>query len=777
MHCTLLLTCLLALPPAGDAFSGRNKQLDIHLPRIEAEVTIDGKLDEPAWQQAARLVDFTRYAPSDDAPADDSTEVLVWYSPTAIHFGIRAYAQPGTVRATLADRDKMFSDDYIGIFLGTFNDGRQATVFGVNPLGVQGDGILVETGAASSGFSGLSVGREPTDIRPDYLFRSRGRVTDYGYEVEIRIPFKSLTFPPTDSQTWSLNVLRKVQSRGYEYSWAPARRAAASYIGQHGHISGLTDLRRGVVLDVNPVATTHVNGAPGAAGYGYDADRPRLGANVRWGITNNLTLNGTVNPDFAEVESDAAQFVTDPRQALYIPEKRPFFLEGLEQFSTPSNLVYTRRILSPLGATKLTGKLAGTNVALLSAVDDTPGSISGHDHPLFNILRLKRDLGSSSRLGVIMTDKEDGEASNRVIGSDLRLVFTKAISAQLQGVVSRTARPYAPTITGPLWGATVARTGKMFNARYLLSGVGDDFRTSTGFISRAAVAHGLIDHSLTFFPGTGLIENASLDVLLDGTWQYSRFLHGRDAIEKKLHFNTNYILKGGWHVGASLLLETYGFDSAYYANYAVERHRGSVVDTTAFVGTPRIPNRDYVFSLDTPQFSHFSLNALFLWGQDENFFEWASADIGFYTLGANWNPTEHLRVQGSYNYQFYTRRTDGSTVGNGHIPRVKVEYQLTRSIFFRVVGQYATSFQDTLRDDARNGDPLLLRQGTTYVRQLGGTSNTFQADWLFSNVPSPGTVLYMGYGSTMTEPTSFRFNRLERVQDGMFVKLSYVFRN
>ena len=164
----------------GDVFNGRAGQLNVRIPRFDSDLKVDGELTEPEWGKAARLTGFSRYAPSDDGAADDSTDVFVWYSATAIHFGVRAYAPPGTTRATLADRDKMFSDDYIGIFIGTFNDGRQATVFSTNALGIQGDGILVETGAASSGFSGLSVGREPTDIRPDYVFQSKGHLTDYG---------------------------------------------------------------------------------------------------------------------------------------------------------------------------------------------------------------------------------------------------------------------------------------------------------------------------------------------------------------------------------------------------------------------------------------------------------------------------------------------------------------------------------------------------------------------------------------------------------------------
>lgn len=164
---------------------------------------VDGVLGEAVWQQAARLTGFSRHVPTDDVAADDSTEVFVWYSPIAIHFGIRAFAEPGTVPATLADRDRMYSDDYIGIFLGTFNDGRQATVFAANPLGVQGDGVMVEIGRSSGGgFGALAVGRDPPDINPDFVFQSKGRVTDTGYEIEIRIPFKSLRYPATATQTW-----------------------------------------------------------------------------------------------------------------------------------------------------------------------------------------------------------------------------------------------------------------------------------------------------------------------------------------------------------------------------------------------------------------------------------------------------------------------------------------------------------------------------------------------------------------------------------------------
>lgn len=784
MSCASLLFCLataLHAPPEPPTdFSGRQGRLEVPIPRIEGSATIDGKLDEPVWQQASRLNEFSRYAPTDGDAADDSTEIFVWYSPTALHVGVRAYAQPGTVRATLADRDKMFNDDYVGIFIGTFNDGRQATVFSANPLGVQGDGIVVESGVSSSGFGGLSVGREATDISPDYVYQSKGRLTDFGYEIEFRMPFKSLTYQPTDVQKWSFNVLRKVQSRGYEYSWAPAKRAAASYIGQHGHLTGLTELSRGLVLDVTPVITRQVNGAPLAGGLYHYSDHPfKVGGNVRWGITNNLTLNGTIQPDFAEVESDANQLVTDPRQAVRFAEKRPFFLDGVEQFNVPSGLVYTRRILAPLGAAKITGKIAGTSVALLTAVDDTLGSVSQHDHPFYGILRVQRDLTNAARVGVIYTAKEEAsDTYNRVGGADFRINMAKIYSAQVQAVWSATARPNTKTLVAPLWAANVSRQGRKFGARYSFNGVDDEFRTASGFISRPAIAKLNIDHRYTVFGRNGaLLENTTFDVVMDGTWQYKNFTEQRDAIEKKLHFNVNYAFRGGWRVGTSLLLETFGYDPNLFASYKIERHQGVLIDTIPFTGVGRLPNRDYVISITTPQFKHFGFNGLGIWGRDDNFNEWAPSDIGYYSLGANWRPSGRMRIDGTYLWQWYDRPSDGSRTAETRIPRVKMEYQVSRAFFVRLVGQYTSNTRDALRDDSRTNDPILIRNSQgVFVKTTALAQNDLQGDVLFSFTPSPGKVFYAGYRSVFNELEPFAFKDIARRNDGFFVKASYLFR-
>ena len=216
-------------PPAPRVYHGRRHQLEASIPRLDGNITVDGVLDEAQWKQATVLTGFSQYSPADGIAAEDSIEVLVWYSATAINFGVRAFEAHGAVHSTLATRDKIDSDDYVQLLIGTFNDGRQAMLFGVNPLGVQQDGIITETGnnRGGSGFGSAGGVRDAPDLNPDFVFESKGRLTDFGYEVEISIPFKTLKFPRSAEQNWGLQVIRKVQHNGHEEVWAPTNRAAA----------------------------------------------------------------------------------------------------------------------------------------------------------------------------------------------------------------------------------------------------------------------------------------------------------------------------------------------------------------------------------------------------------------------------------------------------------------------------------------------------------------------------------------------------------------------
>ncbi len=776
----LLLLHLGGTDPAS-VYNGRLGSLDVHLPRLEGKVTVNGMLDEPEWAQAAMLTGFSQFSPMDGIPAADSTEVLVWYAPDAMYFGIRAYEAHGQVHATLADRDKIGADDYVQILLSTFDDSRQATVLSVNPFGVQSDGALVETGSTSgNGFNSAVVRRELPDLSPDFVFESKGRLTDYGYEVEVRVPFKSLRFQPSREQRWGINITRQVQHSGQEDSWAPARRASASFLAQSGHLVGLADLQRGLVLDFNPSITSKTTGTRAAAGWDYNGGSPEIGGSIRWGITNNLNLNGTANPDFSQVESDAGQFQFDPRDELFFSEKRPFFLDGSEQFTTPNQLIYTRRIVQPVAAVKLTGKGLGTDIGFLSAVDDKAVSVSG-DHPVYNLLRLQRDIGANSRLGLVYTDRVEGSSSNRVGGIDGRLV-KGVYSAQFQVAGSRTTTA-GITRTAPLYYGRFIANGRTFGFRATVNGSDTDFRARSGFFPRPGFSHANFQPRVSFYgPSGSLLENLTVDVNLDGLYRYDQFATSAGMQEEKIHLNANLIMHGGWHVGASVLTEHFGYPSEVYTDYRLELPNAvGGADTVGFVGREKIPNKDYVLALDTPEFRQFSGSLFMLWGHDENFFEWASGKILWVTLGLDWRPTDKLRLNANYQLNQVNRRTDGSLVNVSHIPRLKLEYQASRPIFVRLVGEFNSERQSALRDDTRTDAPILIFDPAVgdFVRTTPFTRRSFRGDILFSYQPTPGTVLFAGYGSTLRDPVDpddpLRTG-LRRSEDGFFFKMSYLFR-
>ncbi|NUQ19982.1 MAG: hypothetical protein HOQ09_03380, partial [Gemmatimonadaceae bacterium] len=669
----------------------------------------------------------------------------------------------GAPRATLAARDRIDSDDNVQLLLGTFNDGRQATVFGVNPLGLQMDGTLVESNAArQNDFMAKAISRDQADLSPDFVFQSKGRLAAYGYEVEVRVPFKSLKYPGSAEQTWGLNVVRMVQHSKHEDSWAPAKRASLSFLGQSGALEGLTDLHRGLVLDVTPEVTQRTTGSPtiassGGRAWNYAAARPQAGATVRWGVSNNMTLNATANPDFSQVESDAGQVVFDPRQTLYFQEKRPFFLEGTEQFATPHNLVYTRRIVQPVAAAKLTGKTSGVNVALLSAVDRNTDTRFGRVNPLFNIVRVQRDLGGQSRVGATYTDRIAGAGYNRVADVDGRWVVGKIYGVQGQYAQSWTRDGVVSPRAAPLWSAVASRNGKVLGVRYSIDGVDERFRTQSGFLGRGGLVAVGLDHRLTYTaPQGSWLETFSFSPVLYGRWRYSRFVHQGDAIEKLLHFNLAATIRGGWQGSFALLTETFGYDPALYASYRILRAPG---DTIAFRGTGRIPNQDWVLSATTPEWQKLSANALYLWGHDENFFEWQSANIIFASYGVTVRPSQKLRLEGTYQVQTFKRRSDASYVGEFRIPRLKMEYQLDRALFVRLVGEYDSGVTDSLRDDGRTGLPILIG-GKPTTRTI---ESSFRGDFLFSYQPVPGTVFFVGYGSSYADvgdsPRPYSFPR------------------
>lgn len=728
----------------------------VTIPRIEAAVEIDGTLDEAPWQQAARLGGFSQYQPSDGRPAEEQTEVLVWYSPEAIHFGVIAHDKsPSTIRATVADRDNLDREDNVTIYLDTFNDRRRAFFFAVNPLGSQQDGVQNE-----GQFNPGSTFGGTLDKNPDYQYDSRGRLTADGYVVEIRIPFKSLRYPGNGPQTWGINVKRKVQRTGYEDTWTDARRVA-SFLAQSGSIDGLHDLKRGVVTEAQPFVTASNNGTRvGNGDFERAASDFNAGANLRLGLTN-LSVDATVNPDFSQVESDAGLVTINQRFSLFYPEKRPFFLEGIELFATPNQLVYTRQIVDPAVGGKLTGKFGPYGVAYMTAVDDT-----GADHAVFNVARLRRDLGRNSVAGVTLTDRtQDGEY-NRVLAADARIVFKKLY--YVLGQLGGSWTDHGTAARAPVWTLEFDRTARTWGFNYKVNAIGDGFRSEAGFVPRTNIVEARFANRLSYYGKRGaLVETVTTFFSPTRIWQFADFL--KDApIEGTDSVNINSTLRKGWQVSTSIRRDFVTFDPASYTRYSVVR-LGVPVPYNApdeadglYTGT---------FSVTTPTWQKMNARVENARAQTAIFPEASEGHETRWTVTASLRPLTSIRADLSFVHSTILRDRDGSEFASTTLPRLKIEYQPRRSLFFRIVSEYRSQQQADLRH-ARTGE-LLYVSGipTTLVTQKG-----LRVDWLASYEPTPGTAAYFGYGAALDSLGAFTFNDLRRLNDGFFLKLAYQIR-
>jgi hypothetical protein len=763
----LLLASLLTQSDSARA-DLRRPAPEVTIPRIEAAVTVDGVLDEPPWSRAARLGGFSQYEPVDGRPAQERTEVLVWYAPDAIHFGILAYdSQPGTIRATRADRDNIDGEDHVVLYLDTFNDRRRAFFFAVNALGVQQDGVRSEGAVSAGRMFGGNI-----DTNPDYLFDSSGRVTPEGYVVEVRIPFKSLRYPGSTEQSWGVNVLRKIQRTGYTDTWTDVRRASASFLVQSGTIAGLHDLRGGVVLEAQPFMTATASGARDAASdvferSGVDAD---AGINLRAGLTS-FALDATINPDFSQVESDASQVTVNERFALFFSEKRPFFLDGIELFNTPNQLVYTRRIVDPIAGGKIAGKIGSVGVAHITAVDDESGA---EGEALFNVTRLRRDFGSNSLAGLTFTDRSvlEGGDYNRVLAGDIRYVFGRLyyFEAQLGSSWSRASTPGAgvsESFSAPLWNLELDRTGRSWGFNYQLNGIGTDFVSRAGFVPRSDIvqAHAFNRFSLYGQPGA-LLETVTVFVGPTRIWRYADLLDA-GPIEGGENVNLMMRLRGGWQANARVARDFVALDPAAYVSFAT----GAPGATTPYLPLERVSGPSLQLGATTPTWRALDATATLSRGRVPIFAEGSEGTRTSLSGGLSARPGESLRMAATVTVQRLTRRRDGGEFARTVIPRLKLEYQPSRALFFRAVGEYRAERRAAL-EDARTGVPLI---GPAALVD-GFEINDLRVDLLASFEPSPGTVAFLGYGSSLVSARTFGFADLERVDDGIFLKLAYQFR-
>jgi hypothetical protein len=410
-------------------------------------IVIDGALDEVAWQQAAAVPLKYEIFPGDNAPARVETICYVTFDPSRLYYACRA-SDPDVsqIRANLTDRDVPFNDDTIGLMIDTFNDGRRAFQFRINARGVQLDAVNSDVD-------------ESQDWSWDAIWDAKAQIGPDGYTVEVAIPFSSLRFPKESSvQTWGFMAMRDMpRSTKYRMQSVYNDRNRSCTVCQFDKVSGFTAITPGRNLEFDPTATaarTDARATGSERGLVAGDVDAQLGLSARWSITPNIVLNGTLNPDFYQVEADAAQLDVNTQFQLFFPEKRPFFLEGADFFQTPLDTVFTRNVADPIFGVKLTGKEGGNAFGVFVARDEVTGivvpgfdgsSFSGlQDDNVTSVFRYRRDLGTSgSTLGALYVGREGEGYSNRVGGIDGLSRLSSADSIRFQWIGSNTDYPDA----------------------------------------------------------------------------------------------------------------------------------------------------------------------------------------------------------------------------------------------------------------------------------------------------------------------------------------------
>lgn len=542
----------------------------------ERAPVIDGRLDDTVWLTAVRIDQFTQQRPREGVPASEQTEVYLAYDSRNIYVGIHAhYSDPKLIRANRAQRDQIGRDDTVSILFDTFRDQQRAYVFSVNGYGVQGDSLLSGGGGGGGpggggpggggpgggggggrGAGGGSGG--PGDSSWNALFSSAGLLVADGWTAELAIPFKSLRYPAqaADMHRWGFQIQRDIESKNESVVWSPVLRNIASFLGQMGTLEGLTGLSSSRSLEIMPtVAGVRTETLDPSSGTIARDRQPDAGVNVKYGVTSNLTLNFTLNPDFSQIEADRQQIQVNQRFPLFYSEQRPFFLEGQEIFSVggPATFIHTRTIVNPQVGAKLSGKTGKTTLGLLVANDEAPGQVSDATDPAYGrtaqfvVGRVRYDLYSESSIGAVVTNRDFLDSHSRAGGLDGRFKIGRTHRLSVLAVFSDHKDASGVRRTGHIYSANFSKEGRGLTYSASTSGIDPNFRTDVGFVRRTDIRTTNGDLSYRWYPNGRLIVNWGPRLSYGRTYNYAGELQDEDLngsvniqFARNISVNTSY---------------------------------------------------------------------------------------------------------------------------------------------------------------------------------------------------------------------------------------------
>lgn len=749
---------------------------------------IDGGLDDPIWRDAARITEFVQQRPLEGAPATEQTEIYIAYDNQNIYFGIYAhYSDPALIRASRVDRDQTGRDDTVQVYFDPFLDQQRAYVFSVNGYGVQGDSVLNGADAASGtvgqqivdgGLNGgglanviavterdrqgaSALGRlwerirsrtppqnhtsggnrsgAPGDSSWDALFDSAGRMVADGWTAEMAIPFKSLRYPTRqqgEAHRWGLQIERTIDGKNESVVWAPVSRNVMGMLRQMGVLDGMTNLSTSRNLEFLPTVTAiradTLHTGAGAHDHEHLDTQAEGAINVKYGVTSNLVVDFTYNPDFSQIESDQAQIEVNQRFPVFYPELRPFFLEGQEIYQIsapfPLSLVHTRTVVNPRYGAKLTGKVGNTSLGFLVANDEAPGLVDDRSSPAYDqsakvvLGRLRYDLYSESHLGVIFTDRQFLDSYSRVGGIDG--VFRLGVNHRLRFTALNADRREVDGArhTGPMFDLNLRKEGRHLVYEVRHSRLDPEFGTNLGFVRRVDQKQTSANVSYRLWPESWII-NWEPRLQYERNYDYQGVLQD-ESVSGRLGFTL--VNNVNFYVNMNRDMERYSSIDFWKTRFSV----GGNVNTSRRVGAG--------FSYWTGDQIRFV----------ENPFLGADRQLN---LLVNVQPFSRLQSEISLRTSRFTDVRTNTAVFDVKILRTRSTYQFTDRLFLRNIIEY-----------------------DTFEKTLGGNV-------LASYRVNAGTVFFVGYDDhyrqgNQIDERLFPTQAMLRTNRAVFTKLQYLFR-
>lgn len=691
---------------------------------------IDGLLENPLWEKATIIDQFTQYEPQEGAKPSEMTRVFIGYDQNNLYVAFRCFdSDPQAIRACLTQRDRVMRDDTVTVYLDTFNDKKMAFVFQVNPCGIQNDGVFVEGGrrgrGRGGGGGGGMMGFERFDRSWDAYFLAHAKIDEEGYTVEMAIPFKSLRFPSAGSQKWGIILQRSIRRKNEELYWPPQSRNINGFLIQAGQLEFPAAINTGRNIEIMPVLT--------ALRTDEQKFSPQAGLNFKWGLSSNLTADFTFNPDYSQIEADMPQIDVNRRYALYFPEKRPFFIEGKDYFDSLLEVLYPRSIVDPIWGLKLSGKVKGTALGLLSILDSNPlpieipdrdiESIEGTSARAFiNVFRLRQDLFSESYLGFLFHDKEIGPSFNQVFSDHNRLagidghfkfLENNRLSFQFLGAKTRVQGQESRLV--PALAFNLSRLTRHINFSFDYNSLPPDFEASSGFFRRLDIK------SLNTRLGYVFLPEKEYIISIRPSIEYRRIYDFNNTLtDNEVDFS---LFISGWR------------QSFLWFSFSTGLERYNNVD---------FYKSEFDAHLNTEPFAWLSTNVSF--GLGEAIYYSDDPYLGYKTswsLRTTLRPLSNLSLfYNLQNNEFFKKR-GGEKVYKINIISQRINYQISKSLSLRLITEYNDYY------------------------------DRFFLSFLFSYEYRPGTVFYFGVDKSQGRDGEGIF---QRPGPSVFIKFSYWWR-